>query len=160
MMVVPSGAPASSTESGTPPSRCSEAPAEAPLCRVRMSVRLTADMAARASPRKPNVPIFPRSSAERILLVAWRRNAVGSSAGAMPQPLSVTRMSPIPPRWISTATAEAPASMAFSTSSFTTLAGRSTTSPAAMRSATWLSNCWMWGIGSSSLQESQQDRRQ
>ncbi len=36
----------------------------------------------------------------------------------------------------STTTAEAPASTAFSTSSFTTLAGRSTTSPAAMRSAT------------------------
>ena len=47
----------------------------------------------------------------------------------------------MPPFWISTVTAVAPASMAFSSSSFTTLAGRSTTSPAAMRSATWLSSC-------------------
>ena len=43
----------------------------------------------------------------------------------------------MPPRWISTVTAVAPASMAFSVSSFTALAGRSTTSPAAIRSATW-----------------------
>ena len=108
-----------------------------------MSTRLTAEMAARASPRKPRVPIFPRSSSQRSLLVAWRKKAVGSSSGAMPQPLSVTRIRPMPPRWISTTTAEAPASMVFSTSSFTTLAGRSTTSPAAMRSATWASNCWI-----------------
>ncbi len=97
-------------------------------------------MAAKASPRKPKVPIRPRSSGPRSLLVAWRKKAVGSSGPGMPQPLSVTRMSPMPPRRISTATAEAPASMAFSTSSFTTLAGRSTTSPAAMRSATWASS--------------------
>ena len=142
-MVVPSGAPASSTWPGTPPSRCREAPPAAPFCRVRMSTRLTAEIAAKASPRKPRVPILPRSSGVRSLLVAWRRKAVGSSPGAMPQPLSVTRMTPMPPRCISTTTAEAPASMAFSTSSFTTLAGRSTTSPAAIRSATWDSNCWI-----------------
>ena len=52
-------------------------------------------------------------------------------------PSSVTRIMAMPPRWISTVTAWAPASTAFSTSSFTTEAGRSTTSPAAMRSATW-----------------------
>ena len=58
----------------------------------------------------------------------------------MPLPLSATRMRDMPPFWISTVTEVAPASMAFSTSSFTTEAGRSTTSPAAMRSATWGSN--------------------
>ena len=47
---------------------------------------------------------------------------------------------------ISTVTAPAPASMAFSSSSFTTLAGRSTTSPAAMRSATWGSSCFITAI--------------
>ena len=140
-MVVPSGAPASSTWPGTPPSRRRKAPLPLPFCRVKISTRLTAEMAARASPRKPRVPIFPRSPAERSLLVAWRRKAVGSSPGAMPQPLSVTRIRPMPPRRISTTTAEDPASMAFSTSSLTTLAGRSTTSPAAIRSATWAGNC-------------------
>ena len=83
----------------------------------------------------------PRSSPVRSLEVAWRKKAVGSSAGAMPQPLSVTRMRPMPPRWISTTTAELPASMVFSTSSLTTLAGRSTTSPAAISSETWRSSC-------------------
>ena len=140
-MVVPSGAPAGSTAPGTPPSRWRAAPSVVPVWRVRMSTRLTAEMAARASPRNPRVPIFPRSSSVRSLEVAWRRKAVGSSSGAMPQPLSVTRIMPMPPRRISTTTAELPASTAFSTSSFTTLAGRSTTSPAAIKSATWLSNC-------------------
>ena len=45
-----------------------------------------------------------------------------------------------PPWAISTVTLRAPASMAFSISSLATLAGRSTTSPAAMRSAMWGSN--------------------
>ena len=88
-MAVPSGAPASSTVPGTPPSRWRDAPLAAPRWRVRISTRLTAEMAARASPRKPRVPMRPRSSGERSLLVAWRRKAVGSSPGAMPQPLSV-----------------------------------------------------------------------
>ena len=140
-MVVPWGAPAASTAAGSPPSRCSDAPSAPPGRQVTMSTRLTAEMAARASPRKPRVPIFPRSSSVRSLEVAWRKKAVGSSSGAMPQPLSVTRIRAMPPRRISTTTAELPASMAFSTSSFTTLAGRSTTSPAAIRSATWLSSC-------------------
>ena len=71
------------------------------------------------------------------MLVAWRRKAVWHWSAGMPLPSSVTRIMAMPPRWISTVTAWAPASTAFSTSSFTTEAGRSTTSPAAMRSATW-----------------------
>ncbi len=51
----------------------------------------------------------------------------------MPEPSSVTRMSDSPPDAVTTSISEAPASSAFSTSSLTTLAGRSTTSPAAMR---------------------------
>ena len=43
------------------------------------SIRLTAEIAAKASPRKPRVPIAARSSASRSLLVAWRRKAVFSS---------------------------------------------------------------------------------
>ena len=45
-------------------------------------------------------------------------------------------MKETPPFWISTVTAVAPASSAFSSSSLTTDAGRSTTSPAAIRFAT------------------------
>ena len=103
-------------------------------------------MAASASPRKPSVPMAARSSARCSLLVAWRRKAVGSCSGAMPQPLSVTRRYVMPPFSSSTDTADAPASSAFSSSSLHTLAGRSTTSPAAMRSAIWAGSCWICGI--------------
>jgi DNA mismatch repair protein MutS len=71
---------------------------------------------------------------ERILLVECRKNAERTSSRSIPQPLSVIRMNEIPPSLISTTTAVAPASMAFSTSSFTTEAGRSITSPAAILS--------------------------
>src|SRR6185503_1877148 len=50
----------------------------------------------------------------------------------MPHPSSRTRTNERPPPSISTATAAASASSAFSTSSLTTEAGRSTTSPAAI----------------------------
>ena len=103
-------------------------------------------MAASASPRKPRVPMASRSRSVEILEVAWRRKAVGAWSAGMPQPSSVTRMRDMPPRAISTVTADAPESMAFSSSSFTTLAGRSTTSPAAMRSATWGSSCFITAI--------------
>ena len=73
-----------------------------------------------------------RSSTEEILLVEWRRKARDTSSGGMPQPLSVTRMKEMPPSRISTVTAVALASMAFSRSSFTTEAGLSITSPAAI----------------------------
>jgi hypothetical protein len=49
-------------------------------------MRETAEMAARASPRKPRVPMASRSYSVRSLLVAWRRKAVSASAAAMPQP--------------------------------------------------------------------------
>ena len=90
-MVVPSGQPVSCTVLGLPPSRWSDAPTSAPRGREKISTRATAEMAASASPRKPSVPIASRSSAVRSLLVAWRRKAVGSCCGAMPQPLSVMR---------------------------------------------------------------------
>ncbi len=63
IMVVPSGHPASSTEPGAPPSRVREAPMGSPFRRVSTSRRLTAEMAARASPRKPKVPMAARSPA-------------------------------------------------------------------------------------------------
>src|ERR1019366_7428303 len=58
-----------------------------------------------------------------------------------------TSISFLPPFSRSTSITVAPASIAFSTSSFTTEAGRSTTSPAAI----WLMRSegrrWMWGTG-------------
>ena len=79
-----------------------------------------------------------RSSASASLLVAWGWNARGRSSGAMPRPLSATRTRSLPPRSTVTSTRVAPASIAFSSSSLTTLDGRSTTSPAAI----WLMTDW------------------
>jgi hypothetical protein len=78
-----------------------------------------------------------RSSARTILLVACGASASGNSSGGMPTPSSVTRIRSRPPPSIVTSMRDAFASSAFSTSSFTTLAGRSTTSPAAI----WLTRC-------------------
>ena len=103
-------------------------------------------MDASASPRKPRVEMEFRSSCRTTLLVAWRRKAVGTSSGRMPQPLSVTRIKVMPPRRISTVMMEAPASTAFSTSSFMTEEGLSTTSPAAISSATCFSSTWIFGM--------------
>jgi hypothetical protein len=63
----------------------------------------------------------------------------------MPQPSSVTRISVLPPSAMSTWMRPAPASSAFSTSSFTAEAGRSTTSPAAMRLIAASSSCRITG---------------
>src|SRR6202050_2215268 len=54
----------------------------------------------------------------------------------MPQPSSITRISLLPPDSVSMRMERAPASKAFSSNSFTTDAGRSTTSPAAILLAT------------------------
>ena len=51
----------------------------------------------------------------------------------MPMPSSLTRMSDSPPATVTISIVVAPASIAFSISSLTTLAGRSITSAAAMR---------------------------
>ena len=145
-MVVPLGQPASSWLTTTPASTVRDVPRSASSVRVSSSTRDTAEMAARASPRKPRVPMASRSYSVAILEVAWRKKAVAAWSAGMPQPSSVTRIRDIPPWAISTVTAPAPASMAFSISSLTTLAGRSTTSPAAIRSATWGSNCFITGM--------------
>ena len=67
-----------------------------------------------------------------ILLVACRSSASRASSGSIPSPSSSTRISFLPPSSTATAMRRAPASSAFSTSSLTTDAGRSTTSPAAI----------------------------
>src|SRR3982074_2151033 len=95
-------------------------------------------MAGSASPRKPNVKTPTRSDAFLILDVPCRARASGTSSADMPAPSSLTRTSLRPPSSSVISIAEAPASIEFSTSSFTTEEGRSTTSPAAIWSATAL----------------------
>ena len=76
----------------------------------------------------------------RILLVACSATARTASPAAILWPSSRTRIKDIPPSSMSTSIREAPASKAFSTSSFTALAGRSMTSPAAILCATSAGN--------------------
>ena len=132
--VVPSGAPTSSKLISFAPSSRIRLPVILSPVLVITSTFATAAILESASPRKPRLEIRSKSEASAILLVAWRKNAVRSCPRSMPPPLSVTRINSMPPSLISTVTAPAPASMAFSTSSFTTLEGRSTTSPAAILS--------------------------
>src|SRR5215204_4977756 len=87
-----------------------------------------------ASPLNPRVVTASISSTFRILLVACLSTERLASSLDIPEPSSRTRMREVPPSPSSTSMREAPASRAFSTSSLTTEAGRSTTSPAA--------TCW------------------
>src|SRR5450755_1128924 len=87
--------------------------------------------------------MFSRSSAFLIFEVAWRSKASRASSRTMPQPLSVIWMSFLPPASITILMRVEPASRAFSSNSFTTEAGRSTTSPAAILLATCSGRTWM-----------------
>src|SRR5712671_3851743 len=100
--------------------------------RETMRIRLTAPIDGNASPRKPSAAICERSSSGNFE-VQWRSTARLSSSRVMPAPLSATEINAWPPSLRTTSMREAPASIAFSTSSLTAAAGRSTTSPAAMR---------------------------
>ena len=131
-MVVPSGAPAASTARAPRPPDAGTA--------LRRPGRRVTDVhpADGGDGRQGLAPEAQGTDLSQVLLRPQLGGGVaqeggGQSSGAMPQPSSVTRIRPMPPRRISTTTAELPASMAFSTSSLTTLAGRSTTSPASGR---------------------------
>lgn len=95
---------------------------------VMSSNSLTDAILGSASPRKPSVRIRNKSFSSLILLVACRSKATMQSSSAMPSPLSIMRIldNPASSKWISIDVLFA--SMEFSTSSFTTEAGRSTTS--------------------------------
>ena len=131
---MPLGIPISSKSTSLAPSIIYLMPRRLSLVLVKSSTLDTAAIELRASPLKPRLSTVSKSSAVVILLVACLRKAVLISSGSIPQPLSVTRMKDIPPSLISTVTASAPASIAFSNSSLTILAGRSITSPAAILS--------------------------
>ena len=130
--VVPSGTPTSSKLFSSPPSITYLIPVRSPFVLVISSTWPTAAILDNASPLKPKDETDTKSSADIILLVEWRRNAIFTSFFSIPHPLSVILIKPIPPSLISTVTAVDFASIAFSKSSFTTDAGRSITSPAAI----------------------------
>ena len=127
---VPTGQPTCFTLFTFPPARVSLVPVSAFSVRVVNSICETADMLGSASPRKPSVLIVGISSALLILLVECLSRERRASSLSIPQPLSATLIKSLPPLLTSTATLVAPASIEFSTSSFTTEAGLSMTSPA------------------------------
>ena len=106
----------------------------APAARLTM-VRRARPRRWRAAPRRGSRA--SRSTRDRRPRRAWRwrdgRAPAAARRALMPRPSSATRMSRRPLSSSVTSIARAPASMAFSTSSLTTDAGRSITSPAAMR---------------------------
>ncbi len=104
--------------------------------RVRSSTCATAAMEASASPRNPIVRRAKRSVACVILDVACRSKDSRASVSLIPFPSSITCTRLLPAFSTSTCICWAPASRAFSTSSFITEAGRCITSPAAIWLAT------------------------
>ena len=132
---MPAASAAGCTAPLAPPSTASVQALSLPARREVMARRPTAPIEGSASPRKPSVAMCVRSSSGSFE-VAWRSTASASSSALIPQPSSLTLMRPRPPSRSVTSMRVAPASMAFSTSSFTAEAGRSTTSPAAMRLTT------------------------
>src|SRR3954469_16350173 len=107
-------------------------PCAASRARLEIATRATEAMEASASPRNPIVDTPSRSCRLKILLVAWRASASGRSSRAIPAPSSSTCTRRTPPSSRVTAMLVAPASRLFSSNSFSTEAGRSTTSPAAI----------------------------
>ncbi len=75
-MVVPSGRPASQNSFSSPPDILRIVPVSSSLVLVHISRSHTAPMLESASPRKPRDLTNLRSSALRILLVAWGSTAV------------------------------------------------------------------------------------
>ena len=130
--MVPFGTPISSALFSSPPSITYLVPQKASCDFVISSTIDTAAILERASPLNPRDATVSKSIAVLILLVEWRKKARGISSFAIPQPLSVILMKEIPPSFISIVIAVAFASIAFSNNSFTTDAGLSITSPAAI----------------------------
>ena len=111
--------------------------------RLEMVRRETEEMLANASPRNPKLSIRISSSAFCNLLVAWAASARERSSGPIPWPSSRTRINATPPCSTSISILLADASIAFSSSSLTTEAGRSITSPAAIWLAMWVGSTRM-----------------
>ena len=101
---------------------------------------LTDEIDDKASPRKPNVITWYKSSKFLILEVEYFFVAKSKSSFAIPLQLSVIIISEIHHSVISIVIVSAQASIEFSTNSFITETGLSTTSPAAI---------WFARVGSS-----------
>jgi hypothetical protein len=125
-----------------PPATAISAPPSLSLRRLEIDNRATEPIDGSASPRKPSVWIS--SSVVEIFEVQWRRTASSRSASSMPEPLSETRKRLLPPPEVAISMRVAPASSAFSISSFAALAGRSMTSPAAI---------WLMSVSDSCLMD-------
>ncbi len=124
--------PASIVSSTFPPWTTILVPVISSGGRVRISTFATAVIEARASPLNPIVETVSRSSIRVSLLVACFLYARRVSTLLIPQPLSRIRIEFFPPFSTSIRMSVAPASIELSISSFTTDAGRSITSPAAI----------------------------
>ncbi len=124
--------PASDVSCTFPPWMTIFVPVISSFGRVRISTFEMAVIEARASPLNPIVETVSRSSIRVSLLVACFLYERRASALLIPQPLSRIRMECFPPVSTSMRISVAPASIELSTSSFTTDAGRSITSPAAI----------------------------
>src|SRR5437660_1592415 len=146
-MDVPRGSPASSTLNILPPLISTTVPEDSSPALVSNRRRDTEAIEGRASPRNPRVETLSRSSAFLIFEVACRSKASRASSRNMPLPLSVIWISFLPPASIWIRMRVEPASSEFSSSSFTTDAGRSTTSPAAILLATCSESRWIRPMG-------------
>mmetsp|Transcript_3965 Transcript_3965/g.12176 ORF Transcript_3965/g.12176 Transcript_3965/m.12176 type:complete len:319 (-) Transcript_3965:19-975(-) len=133
VIVVPSGAAhAFGLPSGAPSRKLCLYAHSSPLTLVVTWTFATYDTEARASPRNPKVSMSTRSSNFCSFDVACRSHNNGRSDCLMPHPSSQMRNRSKPPPSTSTEIVEAPASRAFSRSSFNALGGFVTTSPAAI----------------------------
>src|SRR5215471_13837050 len=153
---VPGGSPASSTRAIFPPLISITVPAGSSAARVSSRKRDTEAIDGNASPRNPRVVTLSRSSAFLIFEVACRSNASMASSRTMPHPLSVIWINFFPPASTLSLIRVAPASSEFSSISFTTDAGRSTTSPAAIWFATVSESTWILPIGRAVLRDRDQ----
>ena len=131
-MLVPFCEPASPFSITSPPSTTILCPILSSSLFVINSTLEIAATLANASPLNPIDLTVSKSSAVLILLVACLSNANSKSSSAIPQPLSIILIFFIPPFCTSTSILVASASIEFSINSFTTDAGRSITSPAAI----------------------------
>ena len=119
----------------TPPSASyvTLVPASEPSVRVVTESSLSAHSDESASPRNPNEFSVARSVKSQILEVAYFLVSISRSPSRTPHPLSTTSTHSFPWSRKRTSMFVAPASSAFSTSSFTAPARSSTTCPEQMR---------------------------
>jgi len=129
--VVPTGSPTSSTSIIFPASATIFVPFSSAVLVIMVSSDIDAILA-NASPLNPIEYVCSKSSIFLILLVACLSNDSGISFADIPFPLSTILTNVFPPFFISIIIFVAPASIEFSTNSFTTFAGLSITSPAAI----------------------------